>query len=193
MHPSEEVAYPFKVAVGYMLKVLKSGIDTSKYRQEFAAIRHGNYEEFIDLVKGRIPFMVIYGQEEGERLFDFAGLFVAGPSLAKFANQCFLEYGKIPDQDVSTEVYQNVAYFEAAIRMHANNRKLLGEKEDFIHVINKLGESMSLPQDEIDKLQQGRMFLNMIKHFKNQFPSWEEGNAAFEEAFAVINKHRILI
>ena len=69
----EDVSYPLKVTVGYMLKVLKSGVDTYKFRREFAAIRHGNYEEFIELVKGRIPFMVIYGQEEGKRLFDFAG------------------------------------------------------------------------------------------------------------------------
>ena len=189
----EDVAYPLKVTVGYMLKVLKSGIDTSKFRQEFASIRHGNYEEFIKLVNGRFPFMIIYGQEEGKKLFDFAGLVAAGPSLVGFGNDCFRAYGGMSDNDVSGDTYQKVAYFEAAIRMHANNHDLLGDKENLVDVIDKLGKKMELSQTEIDTLQLGRKFLNMIKHYNNQFPSWEEGNKAFEKAFNILTKYRILI
>jgi len=32
-----------QIVVGYMYKVIKNGIDTSSYKAEFAAIKHGNY------------------------------------------------------------------------------------------------------------------------------------------------------
>ena len=46
--------------VGYMLKVIKSGKKITKFKSEFAAIRHGNYFDFLNLVKGPIPFLVTY-------------------------------------------------------------------------------------------------------------------------------------
>ena len=49
-----------EIAVGYMLKVIKSGKQITKYKNEFAAIRHGDYFNFINLVGGQLPFMVTY-------------------------------------------------------------------------------------------------------------------------------------
>ncbi|MEZ4805706.1 MAG: hypothetical protein R2852_09550 [Bacteroidia bacterium] len=46
-----------QVVIGYMYKVLKNGKDTSKFRKEFAAIRHGDYEEFLNLIGDKIDFV----------------------------------------------------------------------------------------------------------------------------------------
>jgi hypothetical protein len=43
-----------------MLKVMKAHKKEIKFKQEFASIRYGNYLEFIALVKGSIPEMVVY-------------------------------------------------------------------------------------------------------------------------------------
>ena len=76
--------------VGYMLKVIKSGQTIIKYNDEFKAIRHGNYFNFLNLVKGPIPFMVSYTNgvirtEEYPQKedCDFAGLAIR-PSLSFF-------------------------------------------------------------------------------------------------------------
>lgn len=50
------------VTVGYMLKVLKANERIKTFKDEFAAIRHGDYIEFINLVKGEIPFLVVYNE-----------------------------------------------------------------------------------------------------------------------------------
>jgi len=42
--------------VGYMLKVIKSGQTITKYNDEFKAIRHGNYFDFLNLLKA--PFLL---------------------------------------------------------------------------------------------------------------------------------------
>lgn len=49
-----------EVAVGYMLKVLKSKQKITENKDEFNAIKHGNYKIFLNLVGGGIPPMVIY-------------------------------------------------------------------------------------------------------------------------------------
>jgi hypothetical protein len=39
-----------EVVIGYMLKVWKSQKKITKYKNEFNAIRHGDYFEFINLI-----------------------------------------------------------------------------------------------------------------------------------------------
>lgn len=175
--------------VGYMLKVKKSGVTITKYKDEFDAIRHGNYYDFVNLVDGpTVEFIAVWnaGNISTDPSIqtddcDMVRLFKVGPSLRQFYQQCRSEYGNIVDNDVSDEIFEKVALFEIALRMHANN-KLIKERQDLIDVIKILGQHNNLPQVEIDKLHQGRIFINMIKHFKNQFPSWNEGiSGSFEK------------
>ncbi len=186
--------------VGYMLKVMKSGKTLTKHAKEFASIRHGNYIEFLNLVKGPIPFMVVYknGDITTESTptkddCDFAGLLKAGPSLKMFYKNCLSVYGQIVDTDISDEIYGKVVLFEISLRMHANNNALLNDREDLINVITKLSSFKSLNQADTDKLQLGRKFLNMIKHNKGQFSSWTEGITAFESAYQVLIDHQLTV
>lgn len=186
--------------VGYMLKVIKSGQTITKYNDEFKAIRHGNYFDFLNLVKGPIPFMVSYTNgvirtEEYPQKddCDFAGLLKAGPSLVIFYKKCFAEYGLIIDTDISDEEFGKVVLFELSLRMHSNNNTLLNEREQLINVIDKLSRFKSLSISDTEKLHLGRQFLNMIKHPKNQFPSWSEGLKAFEIAYQVLVVNKLTI
>lgn len=195
--------------VGYMLKVLKSGVDTQKFDNEFKAIRHGNYDDFLDLVKGERPPMVVWhegtilNQDEisQKTTCDFAGLLLAGPSLNDFFSACLAEYGNsylYDNDEISNDIYSKVVLFEISLRMHANNHKLLGEREQLVNVITKLCAFSNIPQDDIDKLQGGRKFVNEIKHnadsgYKRKFATWSDGISTFEEAYKVLEKHKFII
>ena len=134
--------------VGYMLKVLKSGIDITKFESEFAAIRHGNYDKFMDLIMEEKGEAVVYmnGIISNENIsqknhFDFAALVVAAPSLKKFFKDCINEYGSqllASDTDISNQIYGNAALFELSLRMYANNHKIVGEPEELFKVIKKV-------------------------------------------------------
>jgi tRNA 2-selenouridine synthase SelU len=99
-----------QVVIGYMYKVLKNGKDTSKFRSEFAAIRHGDYDEFLNLIGKEIDFIVTYnsGAINNDTNIrnddsDFGRLIKSEESLKSFYNNCFKEYGKIDDQALSDE------------------------------------------------------------------------------------------
>jgi len=188
------------VAIGYMLKVLKSGTKLSKYQKEFAAIRHGNYFDFINLVGELTPFMIVYHEgritqeikaQKGD--IDFAGLLKAEPSLKVFYKNCLQWYGKINDPDMADEVFSKVALFEISLRMHANNNHLLGERENLIEVIDKLCSFKQLSPSETETLQKGRAFVNMVKGHKRHFSTWTEDLIEFENAFEIIKKHQLTI
>lgn len=188
------------VAVGYMLKVLKSQKIISKFHKEFAAIRHGNYFDFINLIKEPIPEMVVYknGQIEVNPIlkkedFDFELLLKAGPSLKKFITKCRREFGDFNDDEVHNKIYYDVALFEIGLRMHANNSKLLKEREKFVDVIDKLCSYKSISKEEVELLHKGRKFLNMIKHFNYQFKTWKDGIDAFNVANNIVKKHNLTV
>jgi len=99
-----------KPAVAYMLKVLKSGKQITSYKNEFNAIRHGDYYEFINLIKEPIPFMAVWqnGKESIEEVIqkddiDFVGLLKAEPSIKMFYDLCKKDYGNINDTDLSDD------------------------------------------------------------------------------------------
>jgi len=127
--------------------------------------------------------------------FDFEGLLKSGPSLRIFLNKCFLVYGNIEDYYIPDSIYHKVVVFEIALRMHANNNNLLdkNKQEDLIDIITILSKFKNLTPEEEEKLQKARVFTNMVKHFKNQYPSWVGGIKHFLEGFEVLEKHRILI
>ena len=191
-----------EVAVGYMLKVLKTNQKLTEFKKEFNAIKHGDYKTFLSLIGGEIPPMVIYNgvtikSEENNPNYDsdFEGLLKSGTSLLIFLKKCFLVYGNIDDPDITDSIYHKVVVFEIAMRMHANNNYLLDntKREDLINVISILSKFKNLTDEEEDKLQKARSFTNMVKHFKKQYPSWEDGIIHFLEGFEVLEKYQILI
>jgi hypothetical protein len=54
------MTFTIEVVVGYMLKVLKTNQKVTEFKDEFNAIKHGDYKTFLSLIGGEIPPMVIY-------------------------------------------------------------------------------------------------------------------------------------
>jgi len=186
--------------VAYMLKAMKLKLNTQKFHKEFASIRHGNYFDFINIIQAPIPTVVIYNAgnikvnniiEKGE--IDFGGLIKSGPSLIDFYKKCFSVYGELVDTDIPDKIYEKTVLFEIGLRMHANNHNLIIERELLIEVIKQISKFKRMSEIETQKLDNGRRFLNMIKHNKNQFPDWQTGIFAFEEAYKVIEKYKLTI
>jgi hypothetical protein len=189
-----------QVAVGYMLKVLKADKIIDVQKKEFAAIRHGNYDQFLELVNGPIPEMVVYNagniktnnisQKED---FDFAALIKAGPSLLMFYEKCRKHYGEIVDLNINDDTFEKIALFEIGLRMHANNKKFIIDNDKLETVIDKLSTDLNMTKEETSKLHLGRQFLNMIKHKKRKFDSWDKGIVAFQSALFVIDKYKLKV
>jgi hypothetical protein len=104
----------FEQAIVYMLKVMKHGREIAKFKEEFDAIRHGDYHTFADLVNGERQPMVVWkdgvisnqDQVSQNTHGDFVRLMLAGPSLVIFFNKCVQEYGKDllkNDSDIKNE------------------------------------------------------------------------------------------
>ncbi len=193
---------PVEFAIAYMLKVVKAGKDTSQFKDEFAAIRHGNYFDFVNLVGKHIEFIVTYNGNTGEISndvepnktdVDFGLLIKSAESCKDFLLRCKKVYGGWTDNDITDETFLNLALFEIAIRMHSNNAKLHKEREKLVNVINLLVAHKGFNELEKERLHKARRFLNMVKGHKNPYSSWQEGLTAFYEGFSVIQHHKILI
>lgn len=189
------------VTVGYMLKVLKSETPVTEYKNEFDAIRHGDYIKFIDLVGGPMPYLTTYNGDTGmitsgylppqENDIGFELLIKTGPSLKIFLLKCLSKFGEIDDLDITDEIYYKLAIFEINLRMHASNYKLITVEDKLEAVIDKLGTFKNIPSGEIEKIHLGRKFLNMIKHKKKYFASWSEGIVAFNAANEILYQYDI--
>ena len=172
-----------------MLKVIRSGKDTSKFKNEFNAIKHGNYKEFIDLIGGYTPTMVIYS--DGKE-FDFMNLIMAGPSIEMFYESIKKEFGVIIGDRISNDTYNKIATFELAIRMHANNNDLLdrNKQETLEYAIDRLSDFKNLTTDDKKLLHNGRKFINDIKHSsvfnKNKCKD-------FIDAYEILKKNKVVI
>jgi len=77
--------------------------------------------------------------------------------------------------------------------MHANNYNLIQPEEKLNKIMDKLGAFKNLTSDEIATLHSGRKFTNMIKHFKNQFSTWQEGIDALTRANEILKKHNLTV
>lgn len=186
--------------VAYMLKAMKLKLNTRKFQNEFASIRHGNYFDFINIIKAPIPTVVVYNSgkinvnniiERGE--IDFVGLIKSGPALIVFFKKCLHEFGSLKDNDIPDIIYEKTVLFEIGLRMHANNHGLIIERELLINVIKKISVFKKMSDTENQKLDNGRRFLNMIKHNKNQFSDWQTGILAFEEAYKILEKYKLTV
>ena len=189
-----------EVVIGYMLKVWKSQKKITKYKNEFNAIRHGDYFEFNKLIEQPFtPFVsnrngvVSIETEINKNDCDFFGLLKSHNSMMKFYTECNKEYGIIIDSDIDDALYFDVALFEISIRMHARNHNLLTEREDLQPLIRKLCEYKNIPEADAKLIDNGRVFLNMIKHNKNQFHSWKVGIENFKRANQMLIKYEITV
>lgn len=197
------------IVVGYMLKLLRNNVNITSHLKEFASIRHGNYDEFIQLVNGEKPFMVMYDNGEirtdnfnQNNTCDFGMLIQSGPSLTKFYNEVKSIYGSVIDTDISDDIYKKLVLFEISLRVHANNNNLIqryviGDKvtETTIeNVIDKLSKFKNLSIDEIEKLHNGRLFTNYVKHKKSKkFSSYQDGINYFNDAYDVLLNNQLTI
>lgn len=189
-----------EIAVGYMLKVLKSKKKIIKFKEEFAAIRHGDYYSFINQIGGTLPFIVTYSNgnvyEDNKNNaddFDFVGLLKSGHSLKIFYDKCIEHYGEIVDNDIPDLIYCKLAYFELSLRMHYRNKNLFHKKAKLEEIIEAIGVLNNLNENEISTLHSGRRFLNMVKHGKMQLKTWQESIDVFLSALQIIEINKLTI
>jgi hypothetical protein len=133
---------------------------------------------------------------------DFGMLIQSGPSLTKFYKEVKSIYGSIIDTDISDDIYKKLVLFEISLRVHANNNNLIqqyviGNKETqtkIENVIDKLSKFKNLSVDEIEKLHNGRLFTNYVKHKKSKkFSSYQDGTNHFNDAYDVLINHQLTI
>jgi hypothetical protein len=189
-----------EVVVGYMYKVLKNDLDTTPFRKEFAAIRHGDYFDFLNLVGKQIDFIVTYNRgviskdtaitrEE----MDFSSLAKSGDSLLDFYSRCTKEFGTINDSDISDELFEKAALFELSLRMHVKNKRLIKDRLRLEEVINQIQVLNSLTDLETHTLHKARKFINLIKRPKKLKSSWNDVIADFEQANQLITQKGLTI
>ncbi|MDO7137189.1 hypothetical protein [Algibacter lectus] len=187
--------------VGYMLKIIKSGIKINKFKNKFNAIKHGDYVCFIELLKVGIPEDIVVNKiGEGiiptekqleQKNVDFLFLLLASKSLLEFYKECYLEYGEIIDKDLSDKDFENLANFEMVLRMFYNNTFEYNGRINLIDIIEKYMNHQGISKPEIEKIQIGRTFLNMVKGHKANFENYNQGLIAFNESLKILGKYKI--
>lgn len=189
-----------QVVVGYMYKVQKNKFETSNFRNEFAAIRHGDYFEFLNLIGHEIDFIVSYRNGKintntkiESNDIDFEKLLKSGNSLKIFLNKCYNEFGKIIDKDISNEIYEQLALFELSLRMHVNNKRLTKERLRLEEIIDKIKIYEELTDDETKILHNGRKFLNFVKRPNSMKSTWQNEITNFNEAYNLIQRKKLTI
>jgi hypothetical protein len=189
-----------QVVIGYMYKVMKNEKDISKFNNEFAAIRHGDYIEFLDLIGDEIDFIVTYNNglinietNIREDDSDYGRLLKSGESLKTFLLKCTKEFGKIADEHLNDETFEKLALFELSLRMHRNNNASRKERITLENVIIDLKEIKRLSDQESDALQNGRKFLNCVKRPNKIKTTWKEGEREFLEAYKILESRKLTI
>ena len=198
----EEDKLIYDFVVGYMLKVIKSGIAITKYKNEFNAVKHGDYVCFIELLNVGYPNDITVSKDgeiiASERQIemknaDFLFLLLASTALKEFYKKCYAEFGEINDADLSDTDFENLANFEMVLRMFANNQFVIENRITLVEVINLVCHDLSIPDHEINLIQKGREFLNMVKGHKANFSSYTEGLIAFSKSLEVLKKYEIVV
>ena len=187
--------------VGYMLKIIKSGTKITKFKNKFNAIKHGDYVCFIELLNVGIPDDIVVNKigegitpTEKQLEFknvDFLFLLLASKSLLKFYQECLFEYGEIIDEDLSDKDFENLANFEMILRMFYNITFDYNGRINLIDIIQSYMSHKNISEIEIEKVQLGRVFLNMVKGHKANFKNYDDGLLAFNEALKVLKKYKI--
>ncbi len=182
-----------QVVIGYMYKVLKNNLDTSDFKNEFAAIRHGDYFDFIKLIGKQIDFIVVYNSglinndvNIKKDDIDYVGLIKSGESLIEFYKKCYLKFGDINDTDLPDLYFEKAIKFELGLRMHLNNKRLKKERKTLENVINELSILKRLTDLETEKLHKGRKFLNFIKRPEKLKSDWKTVSSDFDNAYSIL-------
>lgn len=189
-----------QVTIGYLYKVLKNGKETSEYKEEFAALRHGDYETFLILIGDKIEFFVGYNAgvintdvNIREDDSDFARLIKSGSSLNSFLKKCFYEFGGISDNDLSNSDFDRIAFFELSLRMHRNNNAPREERIRLENVINHIQRIKNLTDAETVLLHEGRKFLNKIKRPEKMLTDWKSELLVFNSAYSILQQKKITV
>ena len=185
--------------VGYMLKIIKSGVKITRFKNKFNAIKHGDYVCFIELLEVGIPDDIIVNKiGEGiiptekqleQKNVDFLFLLLASKSLIRFYQDCFSEYGEIIDEDLTDEDFEKLANFEMVLRMFYNNTFSYNGRIDLIDIIDAYLAHKGISKYEIEMVQVGRTFLNMVKGHKANFHNYKQGLIEFNESLKVLRKN----
>jgi hypothetical protein len=176
-----------------MYKVLKNNLDTSDFKNEFAAIRHGDYFDFIKLIGKKIDFIVVYNSglinndvNIKKDDIDYVGLIKSGESLIEFYKKCYLKFGDINDTDLPDLYFEKAIKFELGLRMHLNNKRLKKERKTLENVINEVSILKRLTDLETEKLHKGRKFLNFIKRPEKLKSDWKTVSSDFDNAYSIL-------
>lgn len=179
------------VVVGYMYKVQKNVLQVSDFHEEFAAIRHGDYYKFVNLIGKEIDFILV--SENGniskakkikENEIAFVALIKSAESMKDFFRRCKERYGTIDDPDLSDQDFRRAATFEISLRIHANDKRLPGREITFEKVI----ESLEITEEQKKIFHDGRRFINHIKRPYKLKGNWSESLLKFNEAFKLMDK-----
>jgi hypothetical protein len=183
-----------------MYKVLKNGKDVSRFHNQFAAIRHGDYDEFLNLVGDEIDVIVAFtgGKINTDTNIrnddvDFGRLLKVSASMKSFYRGCVDEFGQFKDSDIPDVVFEELATFELALRMHRNNNLPRRSHIELETIIKEIKELKELSEGEEETLHNGRRFLNCVKRPEKMKKPWEQGISEFKEAYAVLKFNGLLI
>ncbi|MBZ9651594.1 hypothetical protein [Psychroflexus montanilacus] len=186
--------------VGYMYKVLKNELDTSDFKSEFSAIRHGDYYDFITSIGKEIDFIVVYNKGRIEKEtnikendIDYVGLIKSGESLREFYKKCYFKFGEINDSDLSDIYFEKAALYELSLRMQLNNKRLTKNRVTLENVINRISELKKLTDLETTMLHKGRKFLNFIKRPEKLKSDWNTVSSDFDKAYSILVSKKLTI
>ncbi|MCF8715347.1 hypothetical protein JM658_10955 [Joostella atrarenae] len=189
-----------QVVIGYMYKVLKNKLDTSDFKDEFAAIRHGDYFNFTKLIGKEIDFIVVYNSglinketDIKKDDIDYVGLIKSGESLKEFHKKCYLKFGEIVDADLSDSYFEKSAIFELGLRMHLNNKRFKKDRKTLENVINEISTLKNLTESEVEKFHNGRKFLNYIKRPEKLKSDWKTVSSEFDIAYSLLVEKKLTI
>lgn len=193
-----------QVVVGYMYKVMKNGKNITLFKKEFAAIRHGNYKEFLNLIGEPISYIMVGNINEPgivstnndieDNDIDFIRLIKSAESLKKFHKNCKKEYNKIDDLDIPDRIFEQLSLFELSLRMHRNNlQPSRASKITLESIISEMQHLANFTNQETETLHEGRRFLNAVKRPDKLKTSWKVGINKFEHAFKILDEKKIKI
>lgn len=186
------------VVVGYMIKVMKNS-DITKFRNEFSAIRHGDYDKFIKLINVEEPEIVAYNagiiktnnfsKESGD--CDFLMLMASSNALKEFYKKTKSVYGDIIDIEIPDEIYEKLVEFEISLRMHGSNNGI--NERNLEETINKICTLKGYGNDVLKRLHKGRDYINYVKHNNKKFKNHVEGMEGFNDSFNCLIENNLVI
>ncbi len=189
-----------EVIIGYMYKVLKNKLDTSCFKNEFAAIRYGDYFDFNISKTKQIDYIVVYNMGVIDKTTnikrddsDYIGLVKSSESLKEFYKKCYSKFGEITDSDLQDVYFEKATIFELSLRMNLNNKRKVKDRITLETVINEISIIENLNNLEIEILHKGRRFLNYLKRPEKLKSNWAIVSSEFENAFSLLKEKKLTI